>query len=216
MRYLYSMKRIALIEDIESIRKAQEKFLNAQDDIEIAVSAGSVEAFQETMRNSPVHLDVVISDIGLPGISGIEGVKWIKKHHPATEVVMLSVFTDTDNIYKALCSGAVGYLKKNTPLTELYAAIQVVLDGGSPMTPEIARKVVQRFNPKQVKEENTLSQKEHQVVDCIVEGLSYKLVADRLGISINTVRHHIRNIYRKLQVNSKAEIISKSFNDEIL
>ena len=209
------MKRIALIEDILAIRMGQENYLNAQNDLEVVLSAESVEDFQKQFERLQPTIDVVISDIGLPGASGIEGVKWIKRKSPETEVIMVSVFTDTDNIYKALCSGAVGYLRKNVPLTELYQSILSVLDGGSPMTPDIARKVVERFNPKRVSAENALSQKEHQVVDCIVEGLSYKLIADRLGISINTVRHHIRNIYSKLQVNSKAEIISKSFNNEI-
>ncbi|GAB5418288.1 MAG: response regulator transcription factor [Crocinitomicaceae bacterium] len=209
------MIRVALIEDIESIRKAQENYLNAQEDVEVVLSEGSVEEFQRSMQEQPEAVQIVISDIGLPGMNGIEGVKWIKKHYPETDVIMLSVFTDSDNIYKALCSGAVGYLQKNTPLSELYKSIITVLNGGSPMTPDIARKVVERFNPKRNHDDSALSQKEHQVVDCIVEGLSYKLVADRLGISINTVRHHIRNIYRKLQVNSKAQIISKSFNDEI-
>lgn len=209
------MKQIALIEDIAPIRLGQQNYLNAQEDLNVVICAESVEDFQEQFRELEPKIDVVISDIGLPGVSGIEGVKWIKKQSPQTEVIMVSVFTDTDNIYKALCSGAVGYLRKNTPLNELYQSILSVMNGGSPMTPDIARKVVERFNPKRVSKENTLSQKEYQVVDCIVEGLSYKLIADRMGISINTVRHHIRNIYTKLQVNSKAEIISKSFNDEI-
>lgn len=209
------MLKIGIIEDIPSVRIGQETYLKAQEDTVVLIVAESVEEFQEKFNTLNDKIDVVISDIGLPGVSGIEGVKWIKKHAPDTEIIMQSVFTDTDNIYKALCAGAVGYLKKNIPFTELYEAIQTVLNGGSPMTPDIARKVVEKFNPKKVSEDNALSHKEHQVVDCIVEGLSYKLVADRLGISINTVRHHIRNIYKKLQVNSKAEIIAKSYKDEI-
>lgn len=209
------MVNIALIEDKDIIRLAQEKFLNSKEDINVVISASSTEAFQEDFINTDETIDLVISDIGLPGKSGIEATRWIKSKSPKTMVIIVSVYTDTDNIYKALCAGAVGYMVKNTPLTEIYDAIHIALSGGSMMTPSIARKVINHFAPVPRTAESELSEKEHLVVKCIVEGLSYKLIADRMGISINTVRHHIRSIYRKLQVNSKAEVIAKSYNNEL-
>ena len=209
------MPKVALIEDLDSVREMQKRYLSSIEDFTVVIDANSVEDFQEKFESYPGKIDLIVSDIGLPGMSGIEGAKWIKSKSPETEIIMVSVFTDTDNIFKALCAGAVGYLEKNTPLPELEGAIRTVMSSGSPMTPSIARKVIQRFNPVKPKDENSLSTKELQVVECVVEGLSYKLIADRLGITINTVRHHIRNIYKKLHINSKAELISKSYNDEI-
>ncbi len=209
------MIKVALIEDITAIRLGQEKYLQTMDDIELVLSAESVEDFMTRYEASEPAIDVIVSDIGLPGKTGIEGIGLIKAKLPDVQFVMISVYTDTDNIFKALCAGAVGYLAKNTPLQELHQAVQTVMVGGSPMTPSIARKVIQHFNPVKQSSENALSAKEHQVVQCVVDGLSYKLIADRMGISINTVRHHIRNIYTKLQINSKAELIKKSFSGEI-
>jgi DNA-binding NarL/FixJ family response regulator len=202
-------------EDVAAIRLGQEKYLKAMGDVEVVLSAESVEEFQKKVEDNQFSIDIVISDIGLPGKSGIEGIAWTKSKFPNTEILMVSVYTDTDNIFKALCAGAIGYLAKNTPLNELHQAIHSVLEGGSPMTPSIARKVIQHFNPSKQDPKNDLSSKEHQVVQCVVDGLSYKLIADRMGISINTVRHHIRNIYSKLQINSKAELIKKSFSGGI-
>ncbi len=200
------MIRVAIIEDHPSIRMGQYKYLDAQPDMTIVVVADSVEDFQNQISESTA-IDVVVSDIGLPGASGIEGVQWIRKKLPDTQVIMVSVYTDTDNIYKALCAGAVGYLAKNTPLDEIAEGVRTTMQGGSPMTPSIARKVIHHFAPQKSAQRETLSAKEQQVVNCIVEGLSYKLVADRLGISLNTVRHHIRSIYKKLEINSKAELM---------
>ena len=122
---------------------------------------------------------------------------------------MISVFTDAARVFQAICAGAVGYLVKNTPLPQLKEGILQVQAGGSPMSPGIARHVIQHFQPqKQTGEE--LTPREQQIVQAIVDGLSYKLVADRFSISLDTVRSHIRQIYRKLQVNSKAEVISYS------
>lgn len=209
------MIKVALVEDTVSIRLGQEKFLNSKDDISVEIVAESVEEFQDLFVAFDDHLDLVVFDIGLPGKSGIEGVQWLKSKSPNTEALMVSVFTDTDNIFKSLCAGAVGYLAKNTPLTELHESIQSVMNGGSPMTPSIARKVIAHFNPSKKDDSTSLSTKEMQVVNCVVEGLSYKLIADRMNISINTVRHHIRNIYSKLHINSKAELITKSLSGDI-
>ncbi len=206
--------KLGLIEDIEAIRKAQELYLNAQAEFEVILSSASVESFLEGLDQLSVFPEIIISDIGLPNMSGIEGVSAIKRKHPSIEFVMISVFTDTDNIYKALCAGAVGYLVKDTPLSEVKEAILTIRKGGSPMTPSIARKVIAHFAPTKVQKDEDLTAKEQQIVSCIVEGMSYKLIADRLSISINTVRHHIRHIYKKLQVNSKAEVISISLRND--
>lgn len=204
--------RIGLIEDVEAIRMGQEKFLQTQENIELVISVNSVEQFLDQIEKVSSIPDIIISDIGLPGVSGIEGVYLIKKKYPSIDFMMISVYTDTDNIYKALCAGAVGYLVKSTPLNEIMDAIHTIQEGGSPMTPSIARKVISHFSPNKPKNDQMLTSKEQQIVQCIVDGMSYKLIADRLNISINTVRHHIRHIYKKLQVNSKAEVIALSLN----
>ena len=165
------MLKVGLVEDIEEIRTLQEKFLNAQPDIDVVLSSGSMEDFIQKLDNLPKQPAIIISDIGLPGMSGIEGVQLIKRKYPEIEVIIVSIYTDTDNIYKALCSGAVGYLMKNTPMNELKEAIFTVQEGGSPMTPSIARKVIQHFSPVKRDEENDLSTKELQVVQCIVKAL---------------------------------------------
>jgi len=159
-------------------------------------------------------LDVVLTDIGLPGKSGIEGIPEIKRRYPDVSVVILSVYIDSDRIFKALCAGAVGYLQKDTAMEEILECIQVISKGGAVMSPIIARRVVDYFAPKRSFSE-LLTAKEQQVIAAMVDGLSYKMIGVRLGIGIETVRQHIKNIYRKLQVNSKAEVIVKSLKGEL-
>src|SRR5690606_1681956 len=157
---------------------------------------------------------VVISDIGLPGMSGIEGLKIIKQKFPKTEIVIFTVHDDSDSVFNSLCNGASGYLLKNMQIDQLKDSINVVGNGGSPMSPGIARRVIDYFTPNK-KVKSPLSEREKEIVQGLVDGLSYKMIADKLNISIDTVRQHIRNIYRKLNVNCKAEVISKSFRGEI-
>jgi DNA-binding NarL/FixJ family response regulator len=128
---------------------------------------------------------------------------------------MLTVYTDQQKIFEALCAGASGYLLKNAPFEELKNSIIELKKGGAPMSPQIARKVIDYFKPKKEPKESVLSDKEKEVVVALVDGLSYKQIAERLFISFETVRSHIKNIYKKLHVHSKAEIIKKSFRDEI-
>ena len=141
-------------------------------------------------------------------MTGIEGVTRIKRVLPKAEVVLITVYAEPERLFQALCAGAVGYLLKSTMLRDVKAGLLEVLAGGSPMSPAIARHVVRHFQPVAPAAE-VLSARELQLVQAIEEGLSYRLVAERLGISLNTVRTYIRRIYDKLEVNSKTELVAR-------
>jgi DNA-binding NarL/FixJ family response regulator len=208
-----SMIPIALIEDDPVVRNTVAAFLREQEELHLVTVAGSVDEFFEQAKKT-IPPSIVLSDIGLPGITGIEAIPLIRKMYPESSVIILSVYADTDRIFKALCAGAVGYLQKDTPLEEILNCIRIISKGGSVMSPNIARKVVQYFAPKRTYNEQ-LTAKETQVIAAMVDGLSYKMIAARLGVSLETVRQHIKNIYRKLHVNSKTEVITKSLKGEI-
>jgi len=209
------MIRIGIVEDDEQIRLGIQTYLNQQSGFTCPATYGSVE---ELLKDLPLTqpLQVLIMDIGLPGMSGIDGMKIVKEKYPETDVVVFSVYNDDKRIFDSLCAGATGYLLKNTPLEEIKEGIELLAQGGSPMSPQIARKVIEHFNPGKKKESiSPLSAKEKEIVVGLVDGLSYKLIANRMNISIETVRFHIKNIYRKLHVHGKAEVISKSLKGEI-
>lgn len=204
------MLPIAIIEDIPAIREALAEYLCLQPEFRCVLVASSVEEFLDRVPTLPDPPRLVLSDIGLPGRTGIEGLPLIKALLPNVLVVMLSVFADADRVFQALCAGAVGYLVKNTPPATIKESLLQVANGGSAMSPGIARLVIGHFQPKQNTEE-TLTPREQQVVQGIEEGLSYKLIAARLGISIDTVRNHIQQVYRKLGVHSKAEVMTRAY-----
>ncbi len=197
---------VAIIEDIPAIRNGITQYLNSQPDFKVLASCSSVEEFLALPVNDHTF-DVILTDIGLPGMSGIDGIRLFKEKYPEAEIVMLTIFQDPDHIFKSLCAGATGYLLKSTPLPSIRDSIINITLGEVPMSKAVARKVLDYFNPKNVAGDNGLTQKDQQVIQCLVQGLSYKLIADRLDISIDTVRYHTKNIYRKLHVNSKAEVI---------
>lgn len=206
---------VAIVEDDETIRTGIAEYLKSQSNFICELAEESVENFLKRI-NDEMLPDVVLMDIGLPGMSGINGIKILKDRYPEINIIMLTIFSDSNRIFTSLCAGASGYLLKNTPLSEIKSSIEVLYNGGSPMSPEIARKVIEHFNPKDLKKfKSPLTQKEHEIVSGLVEGLSYKMIANKMNISIETVRFHIKNIYKKLHVNSKGEIISKSFKGEI-
>jgi DNA-binding NarL/FixJ family response regulator len=208
---------IGIVEDDEQIRQGIQTFLNRQEGFACDWSYGSVEDLLKNLRGEKVP-NVLIMDIGLPGMSGIEGMKIIKEKHPQIDIVVFSVYNDSKRIFDSLLAGATGYLLKNTPLDEIKEGIELLANGGSPMSPQIARKVIEHFgqqNTKKKEVESPLSAKEKEIVVGLVDGLSYKLIADRMSISIETVRFHIMNIYRKLLFLGKAEVISKSLKGEI-
>jgi DNA-binding NarL/FixJ family response regulator len=205
--------RLAIIEDIDDIRNTLAEYFSQQPEVESVLAVDSMEGFFDAMSKGQTA-DVILSDIGLPGMNGIDGIKKIKEGYPAMDIIMLSVFNNSEKIFKSICAGATGYALKDTPLPELKKAVLDVRAGGSYMTPSIARKVLEYFTPRKTADD-MLSAKEKQIVVAMTEGLSYKLIADRLSISIDGVRFHIKNIYRKLQINSKAELIGKYHKGEI-
>jgi len=212
------MITLGIIEDDKDIRTGLQKYLSHQSNLLCDVAAGSVEEFLEKTRDTELP-DVILSDIGLPGMSGIDGIRLLKEKDPEVDIIMVTVYNDWQKIFDSLKAGASGYLVKNTPLTEIKKAIETVHNGGSVMSPEIARKVMEFFNPSPSQQEKAgdavLTPKEKQIVIGLVDGLSYKLLADRMDVSIDTIRFHIKNIYKKLHVNSKTEVISKSLRGEI-
>jgi DNA-binding NarL/FixJ family response regulator len=162
--------------------------------------------------------DVMLLDIHLPGMSGSEGVRVLKEKHPALQVLMLTIFAEQEKIFESICNGACGYLLKKTPPARLLEAIREAHEGGSPMSPEIARKVVtlfQRSRPPEKLDEQ-LTPQEKRLLVLLAEGHSYNVAAEQLNISINTVRNYIRSIYEKLHVHSKSEAVSKALRSHLI
>lgn len=215
-RDLNAMKKInlAIVEDDILIKESLESYLGDNLTIDIKFIAQSVEDFLNALQVSRApEVDVLLLDIGLPGMSGLEGISHIQKLLPKTNIIMLTTYEEDDKIFKALCAGAVSYISKRTPLTKIEEAITTIYHGGSYMSPSIARKVINYFAPSTKQNEMTsLTARQQQIVQCVVDGLSYKMIADKLMISIDTVRDHIKKIYRLLNINSKAELIKKAYN----
>ena len=207
---------LAIIEDDILIKESLESYLGDNKSIEITHIAGSVEDFLKAIQVSQkINIDILLLDIGLPGMTGLEGIKHIKEKLPKTNIIMLTTYEEDDKIFKALCAGAVSYISKRTPLTKIEEAIFTIYRGGSYMSPSIARKVINYFAPTSQKKESQLTHRQQQIVQGIVDGLSYKMIADRLLISIDTVRDHIKKIYKILNINSKGELIKKSMEGSL-
>ncbi|MEX0724149.1 MAG: response regulator transcription factor [Gracilimonas sp.] len=210
------MAVIGIVEDNKKIRDLIQRYLDMQKDMDCPVALDSVEEMLDYLEEHQKP-DVILMDIQLPGMSGIKGMEIIKSKYPEVEIMMLTIYHDSHKIFDSLKAGASGYLLKHTSLPEIKEAIENLLKGGAPMSPQIARKVISHFNEEapQKNEDSMLTNREQDIVNGLVDGLSYKLIADRFDISIDTVRAHIRNIYKKLHVNSKAEVITKSLRGEI-
>lgn len=208
---------LAIVEDDAQIRSSLQLYLDIQEEFNCDFVCHSVESLLGQLQTTNRIPDVILMDIGLPGMSGIDGMKIMNEKYPDIDIIMLTVYHDSDKIFQSLCAGACGYLLKNTPLPEIKKGILSLANGGSPMSPQIARKIVDFFNPSrnQASNNSPLSIREKEIVVGLVDGLSYKMIADRMNISIETVRFHIKNIYKKLHVNCKAEVISKSLKGEI-
>lgn len=204
--------RVALVEDQGGLRESLKKALTGVPGLTcVACCANAEQALQELPDAQP---HVVLMDINLPGMSGVECVRHLVERIPGVMVVMLTVFDNTEAIFNSLKSGACGYLHKPVRGRELVAAIREVAAGGSPMSARIARMVVQTFSqptpvPQPLAPEASLTEREQAVLDLVLEGFLYKQIADRLDLSVYTVNFHIRNIYGKLQVHSRSEAVAK-------
>jgi len=202
---------VSIIEDNEQLRTTLCRVLNRADGFRCVSTYGSAEeGLEDLPQKKP---DVVLMDINLPGINGVECVRRLKQSTPEIQVVMLTVYEDTENIFNALAAGASGYLLKRTSSAELLESLREVHRGGSPMTAHIARKVVQSFHKQGASPATDtaedLSPREREVLDCLSQGFLYKEIAEKLGISYETVHTYIRRIYEKLQVRTRTEAVAK-------
>ncbi len=203
------MIKIGIVEDNNTLRKSLTSLFTDAEGIQCVFSLNNLlHIVKEIEKNTP---DIILMDIGLPNISGIEGVLTVKTFFPAIQVMMFTVFEDADKIFDAIRNGASGYLLKKTPPHEIIDAVRELHNGGAPMTASIARKVIHSFHvqPASVIEEYKLTPREKEILRSLVEGSSYKKIADQYMVSISTIRTHICSIYHKLHVNSKAEAVAK-------
>ena len=208
--------RVVVVEDDVKVRNGLQWLINDSENMSCVGACGTMGDALETIETSTP--DVILLDIGLPDMSGIEGVRIIKQRYPHIQVLMVTVYSTDEMIFQALQAGAVGYILKKTSSEKIIAAIVDAYNGGAPMSNEIARRVLQFFqghNPSQSSRVE-LSQREVEVLKALVDGKTYKAIADSLFVSINTVRFHLRNIYAKLHVVSRSEAIVKAIKEKLI
>jgi len=209
------MIKVAIIEDHKDFRFALSQLLEMANDFYLT---GSFSNAEEALENISGLEDALLLDINLPGISGVDAIKEFKKINPDTKIIMLTMLDDDNSIMQAILNGADGYLLKKTAPVEILTSIQTCLAGGSPMTPGIASKVLQLFKKHipQKNNEYSLTKREIQILELLVEGLNNQTIAKKLFISIETVRNHIRHIYQKLQVHSKSQAVVKALREGLV
>jgi DNA-binding NarL/FixJ family response regulator len=208
--------RVAIVEDERRTRESLRALIEGSVGFSCVASWGSVEEALTSIRTAAP--DVTLLDLGLPGMSGIEGIGPMLERYPHTSFVVLTVYEDNERVFDALCAGASGYLLKNTPPAKLLEALREAVSGGAPMSAEIARRVIElfrRFRPP-VKAPHSLTPHELRLLRLLVEGYSYKSAAAEMGVSINTIAFHVQNVYGKLQVHSKSEAVARALREHLL
>jgi DNA-binding NarL/FixJ family response regulator len=208
--------KVAIIEDRREIREGLAMLIEGTDGFRCTGSFRSMEeALAQIGRDRP---DVVLNDIGLPGMSGIEGIKVLKERYPDLQVLMLTVYDDDERIFDAICAGACGYLLKKTPPARLLESLREAVAGGAPMSPEVARRVVTLFREIRPPEraDYDLTPHETRLLKLFVDGHNYKTAAADLGVTVHTVSFHLRSIYGKLQVHSKTEAVAKALRNRLV
>lgn len=208
--------RVAVIEDTRELREGLRSLLNLTPNFScVNVFRTMEDALREV---DPSKTDLVLTDLGLPGIDGIEGTRRLRERFPELPIVVLTVHCENDRIFQALCAGANGYLLKNTSPAGIIEALRGVIDGGAPMSPDVARRVVslfRKFAPP-INSDYQLTDQEKLILKLLVEGHHYKTAAHELDISIHTVSFHLRNIYSKLRVHSKTEAVAKALREGLV
>jgi len=208
--------RVAIIEDQREFREGLAFLIDGTEGYRCAQRFGSMEEALDPLGRDPP--DVALLDIGLPGISGIDGIRLLHERCSGLPVLVLTVYNDDERIFAALCAGACGYLLKKTPKARILECIEDVLDGGAPMSPDVARRVVElfrKFQPPQDADYH-LTKQELRLLTLLGEGHYYKTAAGELGITVNTVSSHMRHIYEKLQVHSKSEAVAKALRQGLI
>ncbi len=211
------MVKVVIVEDNPIFREGVAAFINATDGFNCAKTFEKYEILLPEIEK--INPDVLISDINLPGMSGIEGVKKVKELLPDTKIIMLTIYEDDKRIFDALLSGATGYLSKKTTPAKILEAVKEAYDGGSPMNSNIATKVINLLRLQTTKSndnEIAISSKERIILENLAVGKNYKSIADELNISVHTVRYHIKNIYSKLHASSQSEAIAQAYRKGIL
>ncbi|MGB7925072.1 MAG: response regulator transcription factor [Pyrinomonadaceae bacterium] len=211
-----SVIKVAIIEDRREIRDGLAMLINGTEGFRCT---GSYRSMEEALAKISFELpDIALCDIGLPGMSGIEGMSILKERYPQMLLLILSVYDDDERIFDALCAGACGYLLKKTPPVRLLESLREAVHGGSPMSPEVARRVIALFRDIRPPEraDYELTPHETRLLKLLVEGHNYKTAALELNVSVNTVSFHMRRIYEKLQVHSKSEAVAKALRDRLV
>ncbi|HEU5240285.1 MAG TPA: response regulator transcription factor [Pyrinomonadaceae bacterium] len=208
--------KVAIIEDQREVRECLTILINGSPGYRCT---GSFSTMEQALGKIGLDLpDMVLVDIGLPGMNGVDGVKVLKELYPKLLLLMLTVYDDDDRIFNALCAGASGYLLKETPPARLLESLKEAAQGGAPMSPEVARRVIslfRNFNPPE-KADYQLTPHEVRLLKLLVEGCSYKTAAAELGVTTHTIAFHLQKIYEKLQVHSKSEAVAKALRNQIV
>ena len=212
------MINVVVVEDNDTIRDGLKILIDGTDGYHCLAVYNKCELMLKNLKK--LNPDVILMDIGLPGMNGIEGIKKAKEILPELTILVLTVYEENDLIFDALCAGACGYLVKKTPPSKLLEAIQEAYKGGAPMSSHIARKVIDFFQQKNKVSpkgsQQILTPREREILSGLVEGNSFKVIADTLFISIETVRFHFRNIYKKLHVHSQSEAVAKAIKEGLI
>jgi len=207
---------VAIVEDRREIRESLALLIGGTEGFKCIGSYRSMEEALDKLKHHQPHL--LLSDIGLPGMSGIEGVAILKERYPDLLILMLTVYDDDERIFDAMCAGASGYLLKKTPPARLLDSLREVASGGAPMSPEVARRVVALFREIRPPEraDYELTPHETRLLKLLVQGHNYKTAATELGVTVHTVSFHLRSIYEKLQVHSKSEAVAKALQNRLV
>ncbi len=209
------MINVAIVEDNNTIREGLAVLINRTNEYKCTGSFSNCEDFLDKV--DLLDVDVVLMDIGLPGMNGIEGVKKTKQINSDVNILMLTIYEESEVVYDALCAGACGYLVKKTPPAKLLEAIKDIYNGGSPMSSQIARQVINSFRSERSSDSHyNLSVREKEVLGLLSDGNNYQEIGEQLFISVDTVRHHIRNIYKKLHVHSQSEAVAKAIRKKLI